>query len=344
MTQIGLLTSDRTGAIITRGIEGETKNYNGTDYTYYGPADLTITENADGTVDYDFVLRDDIKFSDGVPLTVDDVIFTMYVLCDPTYDGSSTLFAQPIEGVEAYRSGMDSRGNVIFAAGPDGYTANDLYTEEQYNAFWDYYENEAGPAFAQEIVDYCLANYAAYGAADVATSAALWGFTLPEDATAADFWAAIVEAYGGDTETAEATESAGNTRLTLTIGALGAEMQAGVQTGESAPTITGIQKTGANSLRIHMTQVDATAIYQLGVSITPMHYYGDTALYDYDNNMFGFNKGDLSIVREKTTQPMGAGPYKFLRFENGVINYEANEYYYLGAPKTKYVNFVQCTT
>ena len=173
MTQIGLLTSDRTGAIITRGIEGETKNYNGTDYTYYGPADLTITENADGTVDYDFVLRDDIKFSDGVPLTVDDVIFTMYVLCDPTYDGSSTLFAQPIEGVEAYRSGMDSRGNVIFAAGPDGYTANDLYTEEQYNAFWDYYENEAGPAFAQEIVDYCLANYAAYGAADVATSAAL---------------------------------------------------------------------------------------------------------------------------------------------------------------------------
>ncbi len=344
MTQIGLLTSDRTGAIITRGIEGETKNYNGTDYTYYGPADLTITENADGTVDYDFVLRDDIKFSDGVPLTVDDVIFTMYVLCDPTYDGSSTLFAQPIEGVEAYRSGMDSRGNVIFAAGPDGYTANDLYTEEQYNAFWDYYENEAGPAFAQEIVDYCLANYAAYGAADVATSAALWGFTLPEDATAADFWAAIVEAYGGDTETAEATESAGNTRLTLTIGALGAEMQAGVQTGESAPTITGIQKTGANSLRIHMTQVDATAIYQLGVSITPMHYYGDTALYDYDNNMFGFNKGDLSIVRDKTTQPMGAGPYKFLRFENGVINYEANEYYYLGAPKTKYVNFVQCTT
>ena len=344
MTQIGLLTSDRTGAIITRGIEGETKNYNGTDYTYYGPADLTITENADGTVDYDFVLRDDIKFSDGVPLTVDDVIFTMYVLCDPTYDGSSTLFAQPIEGMEAYRSGMDSRGNVIYAAGPDGYTDNDLYTEEQYNAFWNYYENEAGPAFAQEIVDYCIANYAAYGAADVATSAALWGFPLPEDATAADFWAAIVEAYEGDTDTAESVESAGNTRLTLTIGALGAEMQAGVQTGESAPTITGILKTGANSMRIHMTQVDATAIYQLGVSITPMHYYGDTALYDYDNNMFGFNKGDLSIVRDKTTHPVGAGPYKFLRFENGVINYEANEYYYLGAPKTKYVNFVQCTT
>jgi len=339
MTQVSLLTSDRTGAIVFNGIEGETIEYNGTPYTYYGPANLTVTENADGTVDYDFVLRDDITFSDGEPLTVDDVIFSMYVLCDPTYDGSSTLYAQPIEGMEAYRSGMDSRGNVIFAAGQDGYVANDLYTEEQYNTFWDFYNNEAGALFAQEIVDYC----AAYGATTVAEGAALWGFEVAEDATAADFWAAIVEAYGGDIATAESVESAGSTLLSLTIANLGAEMQAGVQTGESAPTITGIQKTGENSLRIHMTKVDATAIYQLGVSIAPMHYYGDASLYDYDNNMFGFNKGDLSIVREKTTQPMGAGPYKFIRFENGVINYEANETYYLGTPKTKYVNFVQCT-
>ena len=68
MTQVALLTSDRTGAIITKGIKGETKNYNGTDYTYYGPADLTITENTDGTVYYDFELRKDIVFSDGEPM------------------------------------------------------------------------------------------------------------------------------------------------------------------------------------------------------------------------------------------------------------------------------------
>ena len=93
-----------------------------------------------------------------------------------------------------------------------------------------------------------------------------------------------------------------------------------------------------------MTKVDATAIYQLGVSIAPMHYYGNKDLYDYDNNSFGFPKGDLSSVRAKTTQPMGAGPYKFIKFENGVINYEANENYFQGEPKTKYVNFVQCNS
>jgi len=344
MTQLGLLTSDRTGAIILNGINGETIEYNGTPYTYYGPADLTITENADGTVDYDFVLRDDLVFSDGEPLTVDDVIFSMYVLCDPTYDGSSTLYAQPIEGMEAYRSGMEARGNVIFAAGPDGYTATDLYTEDQYNTFWKYYNENAGADFAQEIVDYCVSKGYAADSNDVATAAAAWGFEVADGATAADFWAAIVEAYGGDIATAESVESAGSTLDQLTIAALGSDYQAGVQTGESAPNITGIQKTGDNSLRIHMTKVDATAIYQLGVSIAPMHYYGDKALYDYDNNQFGFPKGDLSLVRSKTTQPMGAGPYKFIKFENGVINYEANENYYQGEPKIKYVNFQQCNS
>ena len=81
MTQLGLLTSDRTGAIILKGIEGETKAYNGTDYTYYGPADLTITEDKEtGKVYYDFKLREDLKFSDGEKLTIDDVIFSMLSL------------------------------------------------------------------------------------------------------------------------------------------------------------------------------------------------------------------------------------------------------------------------
>ena len=94
-------------------------------------------------------------------------------------------------------------------------------------------------------------------------------------------------------------------------------------------------------MTVSLTQVDATAIYQLGVTIAPMHYYGDKTKYNYENNQFGFDKGDLSHVREKTTTPLGAGPYKFIKFENGTVNFEANDSYYLGAPKTKYVNFLQ---
>ena len=36
LTQLGLLGADRKGEMILNGIEGETREYNGTDYTYYG--------------------------------------------------------------------------------------------------------------------------------------------------------------------------------------------------------------------------------------------------------------------------------------------------------------------
>ena len=347
MTQIGLLSSDRTGAIIYNGIKGETINYNGTDYTYYGPADLEIIENADGTVDYNFVLRDDLVFSDGEPLTIDDVIFSMYVLCDPTYDGSSTLFAQPITGMKEYRSGMDSVQNLILATERAGYTATEFYTEEQYNRFWEAFD-AAGVNFVSEIKQWLVSSGYNAETDPVEVWGANWGYALPEGSTEADMFAAIVDSFGYDlSDSGINYESAGTSIsafITAELGDKAGEYAVGVQTDVSAPNIAGIVKTGDYSMTIKMDEIDATAIYQLGVSIAPLHYYGDKAQYNYDKNQFGFPKGDLTLIRSKTTQPMGAGPYKFIKFEDGVIYYEANESYYLGTPKTKYLNFLECTS
>ena len=340
MTQIPLLTSDRQGAIIMDGIEGETINYNGTDYTYYGPADCVITENDDGTVFYDFKLRDDLVFSDGEPVTIDDVIFSMYVLCDPTYDGSSTLFALPIEGMEEYRSGVESLASLIIATGRgDGYVANDYFTEDEYNAFWTA-ADEAVLALAQDICDAVVNDYGMAEEGDIVTAAGAWGFT-PAENTIESFAAALWETYGDDVLNMINTEKA-NKGLDELFPTAVQFTGKGIQTGESAANITGIQKIDDYNLRVVLTEVDATAIYQLGVSIAPLHYYGDPSLYDYDNNSFGFTKGDLSVVRSVTTQPMGAGPYKFLKYEDGVVYFEANDSYFKGAPKTKYINFQQC--
>ena len=324
------------GAIVYKGIEGETIPYNGTDYTYYGPADLEVTENADGTVFYDFTLRDDLVFSDGEPVTIDDVIFSMYVLCDPTYDGSATLFSQPIEGMEEYRSGMETLFNLIYTAG-EGNTDFTYWTQEQQDKFWS--ELNAGKeTFIKEICDYCIAAGLNAEGDSVAACLANWGFTFDEGVTAAEaFDQMVTDGYEGDVLAMVGAETAGSTIEDLMPSYQ--DYTIGVETGTSAPSITGIQKTGDNTLRIVATKVDATLIYQLTTAIAPLHYYGDKAQFDYDNNMFGFPKGDLSTVRAKTTQPMGAGPYKFVKFENGVVNFEANDKYYLGAPKTKYVNF-----
>ncbi len=335
MTYISLLDIDRQGAVIEKGKTGETRTYNGTDYKYNGPADLTITENEDGSVDYDFELRDDIKFSDGEKLTVDDVIFSMYVYADPTYDGSSTFFAQPIKGMEDYRSGMQPLYQLLIEAGQKNKDFK-FWTEEQQKAFWTELD-ATGPKFAQTIVDYCINN--GYNAPEdtVAACAANWGYELKEDATVEDFWTEIKKAYDGDIVTAAETEIADSSIYSLMDNY--AEYSKGVETGKSAANIEGIKKTGENSLKITLDKIDATAIYQLGVPIAPLHYYGDKASYDYDNNKFGFTKGDLSTVRAKTTQPMGAGPYKFIKFENGTVYFEANDDYYLGAPKIKNMQF-----
>ena len=260
MTQLVLLNSDRMGAVIYKGIEGETIEYNGTEYTYYSPADCVVTENEDGTVYYDFTLRDDLVFSDGEPVTIDDVIFSMYVNCDPTYDGYGTLFSQPIEGLAEYRSGMETLFNLLVAAGEDN-TDFSLWTEEEQTAFWTSF-NAAAEAFAQEIVDYCKA--AGYNAEDdsVAACAANRGFELAEDATVKDFWDTMMESYGGDVMTLSSTEKASSTLPELMADY--DNYTKGIETGTSAPNITGIQKTGDYSMRVVATQVDATLIYQRG--------------------------------------------------------------------------------
>ena len=68
---------------------------------------------------WEITLRDGVTFHDGKVVTIDDVIFSMYVLCDPTYDGSATLYSQPILGLEEYREGMATLSSLIAAAGED---------------------------------------------------------------------------------------------------------------------------------------------------------------------------------------------------------------------------------
>lgn len=61
------------------------------------------TDNDKSTL-YEFVIKNGIKFSDGVELTIKDVLFNLYVYLDPLYSGSSTIYATKIKGLNAYRS------------------------------------------------------------------------------------------------------------------------------------------------------------------------------------------------------------------------------------------------
>ena len=94
MTQIGMLGS---------------KYVNGDIQVAYGEneavvvKDYDIVEDGKNTV-YTFVLKNGIKFSDGHPLTMEDVLFNYYVYLDPVYTGSNTLYSTDIIGLSEYRT------------------------------------------------------------------------------------------------------------------------------------------------------------------------------------------------------------------------------------------------
>ncbi len=76
-------------------------------------------EIADKTT-YTFVLKNNIKFSDGKPLTMNDVLFNFYVYLDPVYTGSSTMYSTDIVGLQAYRTQTAGAGD----------SANDAMNED----------------------------------------------------------------------------------------------------------------------------------------------------------------------------------------------------------------------
>lgn len=95
MTQIGMLSS--------KYVNGKVEVAYGEDEAVV-VKDYEIVENSDGTVTYNFVLKNGILYSDGHPLTMEDVLFNFYVYLDPVYTGSSTLYSTDILGLSEYRT------------------------------------------------------------------------------------------------------------------------------------------------------------------------------------------------------------------------------------------------
>ena len=103
MTQISMLGADYV---------------NGDVVVAYGDNNAVVVKDyeekydaASDTTVYTFVLKNGIKFSDGQPLTMEDVLFNYYVYLDPVYTGSNTLYSTDIQGLSQYRTQTVSAGN-----------------------------------------------------------------------------------------------------------------------------------------------------------------------------------------------------------------------------------------
>lgn len=106
VTQISMLSSDSNGMIAV----GEDEPSVVLDYNYKttgtekDPNEQGDAAYKDYYTTYQFLIKNDIKFSDGQPLTMDDVLFNLYMYLDPSYTGSTTMYSVGIKGLQAYRT------------------------------------------------------------------------------------------------------------------------------------------------------------------------------------------------------------------------------------------------
>ena len=96
MTQLGMLTTGYENGEVTVAY-GDNEAVVVKDYS-------VVHNDGNDTTVYTFVIKNGIQFSDGHPLTIEDVIFNMYVYLDPVYTGSSTMYSTDIVGLKDYRT------------------------------------------------------------------------------------------------------------------------------------------------------------------------------------------------------------------------------------------------
>ena len=341
LTQLYLMTTDRAGGIIKNGIEGEETEYNGTDYTYYGPADIDWAYDEEtGITTYTAKLREDLKFSDGEPVTADDIIFTYYVYLDPSYEGSVSLNSFNIVGLANYRmNSTAAEGIKVKSSDVKALLKNPSKSLKK--KIREYLLNVLNGE-----IDWCETQYQKKGF-ESAIAMFLDSYSLDKQYSTTDREAAVkevAEQYGTDYRTLAMHYMKDKSYFDGDMEQLAYDelYKAAVDEagGEEVPNIEGIQKIDDYTVQIQVSGYEAPAVYSiLGIPITPLHYYGDPSKYDYENNQFGFTRADLSEVNAKEEQPLGAGPYVLKKYQNGTIYFEANPNYYLGEPKMKEIHF-----
>ena len=103
MTQIGMLGTDY--------VNGEVIVACGDEHAVVVKDYDVVYDSATDNTGYTFIIKNGITFSDGKPLTINDVLFNLYVYLDPVYTGSSTMYSTDILGLKDYRTQTVSSGD-----------------------------------------------------------------------------------------------------------------------------------------------------------------------------------------------------------------------------------------
>ncbi|MBQ4425677.1 MAG: hypothetical protein II882_08100 [Lachnospiraceae bacterium] len=336
-----LLTRDRTGNVINRATEGEYAYYNNQRYLYTGPADISVEyDEAEDITTYTMKLKNGITFSDGERLTVDDLIFNLYVRLQPNFSGNGTLRSYNIVGLTNYYYNNSAAESIaVEEAEIDAELANHSEELDAYirTLIKDTLEAEA---------EHCQSIWVRYIALGYGNSVQeffynLYGFDLNYNLVGKsleEICADVIESYGTDYHLLGEKYAIDRDYFDDTVRTYARELiryRKMTASGEGEPVdyISGIVRLGDSTLKLKLYGYNNDAIYQLfDMIIAPLHYYGNPAEYDYEAHKFGFERGNYTISETALTHPLGAGPYCFEGYdsETGTVALRSNPEYYKG--------------
>ena len=334
-----------------------------------GAAGLRIMGRGDGSTVLRIAMRENVRYADGSYADADDLLFTLYVLLDPDYEGGLKLRDSAIAGLEAYRTGTDpavlEKCEELYeeAAAEEGQA--DELLQLCLRAAWGRSLRSLTQRCREEYLKY-YAFYALGVSAEAAAEqeGALRAFTLwcaglaePADDSGnmkdaqGNKWnpaagknpeeGDIIDLFSATYGSAEAFDEA----LDMETVRLAKEefiRRCGMAYDANVPPlqVSGITKVDDYTVDLVLESFSTADLERLGqLWLLPMPIYGDEKLFRPAEGSYGFSYGNLSELRAKIGEiSVGAGPFQAVESEEG-FHLEANLYYYGGSPKVGEVWF-----
>jgi len=337
---IGMVT--RNGWYTTSAGKTFSSAYQGWHCDYSSVASITGKYNSeDNKTVYTIKLADGAVFSDGSAITADDLIFTLYVVCDPSYDGTSEVADAAIFGLKSYQlnnsaaPGIDVTGSEVSAAlaSPDEGLKQAIMdriirpTLEEERAWCEEnWQNYKERGYGDSAEEFFITLYTSTLQSDYKVGSKSFDKIL--DDTVEMFgvnYKALAKDYQGDVNYFD--EKAKEVAKTYLY-----DTKLAIAGGHEVASISGIKRKNDTTVTVTVLGKRSEEFLKtLGnLSVLSLAYYGDLSEYDYAGGAFGLTRGDLTAIKAKSATPFGYGPYCYSEVKDGAILLEPNQNYPYG--------------
>ena len=309
-----IISSQIFGSVQIQGTDNSLINScGGISYEYIG----------ESQVKYTVTLRDDMFFSNGKNVTIDDVIFFYHFISDATYDGVySDWYLNDIVGLKEY-----------------------YYDDSNYISSLEKIDSEVSENFSSENIS--KSDYINYLVATKLEGKFVAGLDSlsPDGKTWAEYFRSIeyndeLEALGSDPSDVQLLTVAARAEVENNPQAYNPEgfyrekllreyIGSSYSDNDKVDSISGIKKINDYSCTILFNSRNLNAVSEINAPVI--------SRADYES---AYVKGSASGMKQKIVSAVGSGPYKFEKSEDGTVILSYNSFYHGEKPDFSLLKFI----